>query len=94
MTATGAGGPFHGTNTGACTWYDFARDIARLGGADPARIERCGTADYPTPARRPACSILRDTRLADVGVRPAPDWRDALARYIAWLDRHEETPDV
>ncbi len=86
----GVTGVVHGTNVGHCTWYEFAREIARLGGADPDRIVPCATASFPTPARRPACSILRDTRLAELGVAPAPDWRDALARYVAWLDENEE----
>jgi len=83
-------GIVHGTNTGVCTWFEFAREIARLSGADPARITPCTTADYPTPARRPACSVLRDTRLADLGIAPRPHWRDALARYLDWLTTHED----
>jgi len=87
-----ASGIFHGTNAGACTWFEFAQEIARLSGADPARISPCTTADYPTAARRPACSILRDERTAALGLPPRPSWRDALARYVAWLDAAEERP--
>lgn len=85
LAAAGVEGIVHGTNTGACTWFEFAREIARLTGHDPARVRPCATADWPTAARRPACSVLRDTRLAALGIAPRPTWRDALARYLAWL---------
>ncbi len=80
------GGVFHATNAGACTWYDFAREIARLSGADPERIEPCGSDAYPTPARRPRCSVLLSRNLEAQGCPPRPPWQDALARYIAWLE--------
>jgi dTDP-4-dehydrorhamnose reductase len=87
LATSGLRGRFHGTNAGVTTWCDFAREIARASGHDPARITPCATADYPTPARRPACSILRDTRLAAAGAPPRPPWQDALRRYVAELER-------
>jgi dTDP-4-dehydrorhamnose reductase len=90
LVESGAAGIYHGTNAGHCTWFEFAQEIARLGGADPTRIQPCTTAEYPTPTRRPACSILLDTRLAGLGIPPAPPWRDALARYIRWLDTKQK----
>jgi len=84
-------GIFHATNAGATTWYAFAREIARLSGADPERIRPCATADYPTPARRPACSILRSRNLESAGIGPRPSWQEALGRYIAWLAQNETT---
>ncbi len=86
----GGEGIFHGTNSGQCTWFDLAREVARLSGADAERIAPCTTADYPTPARRPACSVLHETRLAELGMAPLPHWSDALSRYVDWLDRNEE----
>lgn len=85
-------GVFHATNSGACTWYEFAREIARQSGADPDRIEPCGSDAYPTPARRPRCSVLASRNLEVHGCPARPPWQDALARYIAWLDErsHEE----
>lgn len=86
LAASGALGIFHGTNRGATTWYDFAREIARLSGHDPARVHPCTTAEYPTPARRPACSVLLDTRLKALELPPLPPWCDALAHYLVWLE--------
>jgi dTDP-4-dehydrorhamnose reductase len=48
--------------------------------------------DSPTAARRPACSVLVDTRLAALGIERLPSWRDALARYLRWLEQNEERP--
>jgi len=79
-------GIFHATNAGACTWYDFAREVAHRSGDDPRRVQPCGTDAYPTPARRPRCSILKSHNLEANGCPARPTWQDALARYIAWLD--------
>jgi len=91
MLDVGARGHFHGTNQGVCTWYEFAREIARLSGLAPERIAPCTTADFPTPAKRPSCSVLLETRLSDLGITPCPAWEDALARYVTWLDADEES---
>lgn len=92
LAERGATGIFHVTNRGATTWFELARETARLLGADPGRIEPCTTDRYPTPARRPACSILRSTRLEAAGVAPRPPWQDAVGRYIAWLEQQSD-PD-
>jgi dTDP-4-dehydrorhamnose reductase len=84
-------GYFHGTNAGACTWFQFAQEIARLSGADPERIGPCTTEEYPTPARRPANSILVSRRVEELGCPPQPPWQDALARYIQLLSAAEAT---
>jgi dTDP-4-dehydrorhamnose reductase len=90
LVATPGEGVFHGTNAGVVTWCGFAREIARAAGHDPARITACGSDEFPTPARRPACSVLRDTRLAALGVAPRPSWQDALARFLDREGAREE----
>lgn len=78
-------GTFHFANQGDVTWAGFARDImeqsaARGGPAVP--VEAITTAEFPTPARRPANSRLSTTRLsAAYGVQPRP-WRDALGDLL------------
>jgi dTDP-4-dehydrorhamnose reductase len=79
-------GIFHGTNLGSCTWFDLARETARQCGCDPDRITPCPSSEYPTPAARPECSILRSTRLEDIGCFERPSWQDAVARYVALLE--------
>jgi dTDP-4-dehydrorhamnose reductase len=79
-------GVFHMTGGGAATWADFATAIfaeSASAGGPSARVVPIATADYPTPARRPANSRLDCEKLAQFhGVR-LPDWRDALARCMA-----------
>ena len=79
-------GIFHGTNAGACSWYEFAREIARGSGHDPDRVGPCGSDAYRRPAARPACSVLRSRRLEEAGCPPRPSWQDALGRYLELLD--------
>ena len=81
-------GVYHLTAGGTTTWCGFAREIlghaALLGlGATIPRVTAIGTAEYPTPARRPASSVLSSDRvLGAFGVR-LPDWRHGLA---LWAD--------
>ena len=79
-------GIFHGTNSGATTWYGLARQVAIEFGADPDRIDPCPSSEYPTPAVRPACSVLHSNRLEQEGCPDRPDWRDAVGRYVRFLD--------
>ncbi|MBU8870431.1 MAG: dTDP-4-dehydrorhamnose reductase [Gemmatimonadales bacterium] len=81
----GLGGIFHATNSGVCTWYDLAREVAVLTGSDPDRIQPCGSDVYPRPAVRPNCSVLRSRRLEEAGCPARPGWQDALARYLPLL---------
>ena len=79
-------GIFHGTNTGATTWYGLARQVALECEADPDRIDPCPSSEFPTAAMRPACSILHSNRLEEVGCPDRPGWRDAVGRYLRFLE--------
>ena len=69
-----AQGLLHLVPSGSTTWYGFAREI--LGAkADIAPIR---SSDYPTPARRPANSVLDNSR-AQALLGPLPDWRTVFA---------------
>jgi dTDP-4-dehydrorhamnose reductase len=72
------GGVFHLTGSGEATWADFAEAIfgeAERHGRKPVPVKRISTADYPTPARRPANSRLDNAKLARVYGLTLPDWR-------------------
>ncbi|HSR71066.1 MAG TPA: sugar nucleotide-binding protein, partial [Kiloniellales bacterium] len=80
-------GTFHFCGAGETTWYGFARAIfeqrARLTGAPPPRLSAITTADYPTPALRPANSVLDCSRFVETfGHAPRP-WQDALFDVLA-----------
>jgi dTDP-4-dehydrorhamnose reductase len=83
-------GIFHMTAVGDASWAEFATavfDCSSSMGGPSAAITPIGTADYPTPARRPANSRLDCTRLEEVhGVR-LPEWRSSLKEVVGRLVR-------
>lgn len=74
-------GTYHVTNTGACSWYDFALKIAKLKGFNkeilPVTSER-----FKRPASRPANSVLGSTLLKLEGVNKPRPWEEALKEYL------------
>lgn len=76
----GARGIVHATNTGNCTWFEFAREIVRQAGLTP-EVRPVSTQQMPRPAARPANSVLSSLSLQGLGIT-MPGWRDALARYL------------
>lgn len=90
----GLSGTWHLTALGQTTWHGFAEAIfaeavAQGVLARAPQVLPITTAQYPTPARRPAWSCLDTTRLReDFGIA-LPDWRDALRRVIGGMDRRD-----
>lgn len=76
------GGVLHAAGGGEATWFDVARGVFARVGADPERVSPCTTAEFPRPAPRPAYSVLSSRAWVDAGLRPLPDWRDALDRAL------------
>ncbi len=81
-------GTYHCTNAGVTTWHDFAEEIVRLAAPSLGRTPRVTpitTAEYPTPATRPANSTLACDKLESrFGVTMRP-WQEALAEVIRAL---------
>ncbi|MFC4529930.1 dTDP-4-dehydrorhamnose reductase [Sphaerisporangium dianthi] len=75
-------GVYHGTSGGQTTWYELAREIFTLLGADPGRVRPVSSAAFPSPTARPAFSVLGHDRWAVAGMPPIRHWRDAL--HDAW----------
>lgn len=74
-------GTFHMTAQGEASWADFAQAIfaaSAARGGPTAAVRPIGTADYPTPATRPANSRLDCGRIASVHGVTLPDWRASL----------------
>jgi dTDP-4-dehydrorhamnose reductase len=81
-------GTYHFVNAGEATWHEFAAAVfsasARRGGP-VARVRPISTAEYPTPAKRPANSRLATEKIRSAfGIAPRP-WRDALGQTISAL---------
>lgn len=74
-------GLVHATCRGETTWHGFAAEIFRMTRVD-ADLSPCATADYPTPARRPAYSVLDGTHRRALGPDLMPDWGEALAEVV------------
>lgn len=98
LAAQGAGGVHHWTDSGVASWYDFAvairEEAMALGapGLSGSRVVPIRTADYPTPARRPAMGVLaKDATWASTG--PAAHWRVALRATLAQMDLPRESAD-
>ena len=75
-------GIYHVTNRDATTWYDFAGELFRQAGIEVA-LNPISTADYGAAARRPAYSVLDTSAYHALGGPPMPDWKTALAEYLA-----------
>ncbi len=74
-------GLYHMSATGRASWHDFASAIA--GDAKKPRVVPISTADYPTPARRPAYGVLATKRFEAAFGFGLPEWRAVLARCMA-----------
>lgn len=75
-------GTFHAANQGATTWFGLARYVFERAGV-PQLVTPCSTAEYPTPARRPAYSVLDTAKLESVLGAPMPSWESAIDRFLA-----------
>ena len=74
-------GLYHLSSAGSTTWHGFATAI--LGASAPTRVVPISTAEYPTPAQRPAYGVLATARFVDTFGYQPPDWRAALATCLA-----------
>ncbi|MGH9495490.1 MAG: dTDP-4-dehydrorhamnose reductase [Candidatus Sulfotelmatobacter sp.] len=75
-----ARGIIHVTNTGDCSWFEFAREIVRQSGL-PTEVKPISTAQMARPAQRPPYSVLSSASLNRYGIE-MPDWKEALQRYL------------
>jgi dTDP-4-dehydrorhamnose reductase len=76
-------GLFHMTAAGVTTWHGFAKAIfARAEGPTPSLIP-IATTDYPTPAARPANSVLSNDKFAGTFGFRLPDWEQQLEAVMA-----------
>lgn len=82
LTRRGEPGVWHAACDGECSWHEFTRAILDLLGLDQVKLERCSSAEFPRPARRPAYSVLDSAKLARLRGRSLGGWRDELARYL------------
>jgi len=74
-------GVYHATNSGQCSWYDFASYIFEKSTIDVA-LTPCTTEQFPRPAKRPAYSVLSDKQVKLSGLPSLPHWKQAVDHFI------------
>lgn len=81
-------GTYHAAGRGEATWHELACEVMRVSeslGGPAARIVPITTAEYPTPARRPANSRLACGKLEGAFAVRLPDWREGVATCVTRL---------
>ena len=73
-------GTYHLSATGSSSWYEFARAI--IGDVPRPRVVAITTAEYPTPAKRPAYAVLATTKFEKTFGFALPPWRDSLKQCL------------
>jgi dTDP-4-dehydrorhamnose reductase len=87
-------GIFHGTNSGAASWYELTREIYSLLGVDTSLVSPVPTSEYPTKAVRPQYSVLSHSHTIDCGIVEMRNWQAALRESLPEIAKliAEETP--
>lgn len=74
-------GVYHISNSGQCSWYEFAKAIFEESAID-VKVVPCTTKDFPRPAPRPSFSVLDHMGLRLNGFKEMPSWRDSLKKFL------------
>jgi dTDP-4-dehydrorhamnose reductase len=80
LCRNGASGTVHATNSGECTWFDFASEIVASVGIE-TQVRPTSSDKFIRPARRPSYSVLSPASLQRYGI-VMPTWQDALRCYL------------
>ncbi len=78
-------GVYHFSNEGVISWYDFTKAIHRIAGITSCHVRPLHTAEYPTPAKRPAYSVLDKTKIKETYSIEIPYWEESLKECIEKL---------
>ena len=78
LTASAPRGVYHGTASGACSWFEFAQHVIRAAGLE-AEVAPARTVDFPRPAARPAWSVLGHDAHLRLGVGSIGAWDERWA---------------
>jgi dTDP-4-dehydrorhamnose reductase len=75
-------GVFHGTNAGSCSWFEFAKYIFEIAGADAARVTPVLAAEFATKVQRPKYSVLDNQKWSEFGILPLGLWKDSVQKVL------------
>jgi len=74
-------GVYHATNSGVCSWYDFACAIFEESGM-AINVEPCTTEEFPRPALRPRYSAMEHLSIRANGFKELRPWREGLKSFL------------
>ncbi|WHY76916.1 dTDP-4-dehydrorhamnose reductase [Neobacillus sp. WH10] len=74
-------GIYHATNSGICSWYEFAVEIFKQASLNVV-VNPLTTDQFPRPAARPKYSVLSKKKIVEQGLTPLRDWKEGLAAYL------------
>ena len=80
-------GIYHACGSESMSWHSFAERVLGVFKGEAVSIEKIGTADYPTPAKRPAYSVLNNAKLAAASISPWRPTDSAIEELIERLQR-------
>lgn len=78
-------GLYHFSNEGVASWYDFAKAIFDLKDIS-VNLSALKTTEFPTPAKRPAFSVMDKTKIKDAFNIDIPYWRDSLKLCLELIE--------
>ena len=74
-------GIYHITNSGECSWCEFARYIFEVAGCD-VEVIPVTASEFNRPAPRPSYSVLKNKKWIENGFKPLRDYKEAVREYI------------
>ncbi len=83
-------GIYHFSNEGIISWFDFAIAIKELSGSS-CKVNPITTAQYPTPAKRPAYSVMNSHKISNTYGIPLVGWRQSLQTCLQRIQVHKST---
>lgn len=75
-------GIYHYTNSGSCSWHEFASKILETAGRTDVKVVPIKSEEWPTPTKRPKNSVLRHYRMELLGRDNARPWQDAVTEFV------------
>jgi len=75
-------GIYHASNSGYCSWHEFAQAIFETAGLQ-VNVLPVTTEQFPRPAKRPAYSVMDHTAIRANDLEDLPSWQDGLERFLA-----------
>ncbi len=80
-------GIYNYSNEGVCSWFDFAKMIARISKQNSCDINPCHSDEFPSPVVRPSYSVLDKTKIKEVFDLKIPYWVDSLEQCITSINK-------